>query len=320
MAAERWVVYATFDATGAPAPFVEEQLTAYRQVGFKTIVVDTSPTLSPEREAAWQRSSTQWLKRSNTGYDFGSYRRGLRILLEERRIPLEELDVVFANDSCYGPYSPLADVFGAFDALPRDGRRVFGITESHEVGHHLQSYWLYFRADVVHHASAFFEATPEAVDRDDAIHQGEVGFSRFVVERGCELVAWCPIDALVRHFADVHGTLLSILEFGLRRRLQRYRYTYSGDRACLNRLVGRPFKCNPTTAFGTHMHYHALTPFVKRNLVRDNPDHDAFVPISGIGNARDNATVHRLLRETERYRQRYGAGSPSAAGARFPHP
>lgn len=307
MATERWVVYATFDLEGAPAPFVEEQLVAYRQVGFQTIVVDTSPRISSEREAAWQRSSTQWLKRPNTGYDFGSYRRGLRVLLDERHVSIADLDVVFANDSCYGPYSPLADVFEAFDDLPRDGRRVFGITDSREFGHHLQSYWLYFRADVAHLAVEFFETTPEMSNRADAINHGEVGLSRFVVGHGCELVAWCPIDALVRHFASVRGKLLSILEFGLRRRLKRYRYTYSGDRACLNRLVGRPFLCNPMTAFGTHMHFEALTPFVKRQLVRENPDYDAFVPISDPADERDNLAVHRMLRETDHYRQRYGA-------------
>jgi hypothetical protein len=43
---ERWVVYAAFDADGRAAPHAVAQLAEYRDLGFETLVVDTSPTLS----------------------------------------------------------------------------------------------------------------------------------------------------------------------------------------------------------------------------------------------------------------------------------
>ena len=312
MTVERWVVYATFDAEGLAAPFAEDQLRAYRQLGFRTLVVDTSPRPTAERIAAWERSSTAWRQRENVGYDFGSYHHGLALLLGDFGVALPTLDLLLTNDSCYGPYAPLAEVFRRFDSAPRDGRQVFGMTDSAELSPHLQSYWLYFRADVVHHARDFLASVAPVGDRAAAIGQGEIGLSRHLGAQGCRLVAYRASTDVVRHFARFHGWLPSFVELAIRWHRHRPRYTREGDRACLKTLLGKPVAFNQTLAFGTHLHFQSMLPFVKRQLVRENPRADPLVPRNPPDDPRDNACIDRWLRSTEAYRRRYGrSGLPA---------
>jgi lipopolysaccharide biosynthesis protein len=141
-------VYAAFDAAGRAAPHAVAQLAEYRGLGFETLVVDTSPTLSAQREQDWRQIATDWQQRPNVGYDFISYRFGLETLIDRMGVDVERLSLILANDSCFGPFIPLRGVLEAFDALPRERPRLFGITENHEIRRHLQSYWLYMKPDV----------------------------------------------------------------------------------------------------------------------------------------------------------------------------
>ena len=306
MATEPWVVYATFDTDGLAAPFVEDQLVAYRQLGFQTLVIDTSPQPSGERIAAWQRSSTAWQWRANVGYDFMSYRVGLDVLLGKFGLSLAQLDLLLTNDSCYGPYSSLADIFKKFDAAPRDGKRVFGMTDSEEKGYHLQSYWMYFRSDVVEHAFNFLAKLDGITERDHAVEFGELGLSRYLLAQGCELAAFRSNVDVVKHFARFNGGFPSFLELAIRWWFERPRYTRDGDQACLRFMLGKTFSFNPMLAFGSHLHFESMLPFVKRQLIRENPKADPFVPATPPPDLRDNHCVARWLQSSRQYRRRYG--------------
>lgn len=301
----RWVVFATWDAAGAAAPYVVEQLLAYRECGFETLVVDASPWRSPAREDDWEMAASAWRPRANIGYDFGSYLYGLTVLVEEFGISIDRLSVLLTNDSCYGPYTSLIDVFACFDAPGMPAKAVFGITESGEITRHLQSYWMYFPAGVAGHALTFLRSLTATDTRDAAINHGEVGLSKHLLAQGCALIAWrTPADVL-RHYSRFHGKWLSLVELRLRRLLKRHRYTRQGDDVCLKELTNQPTVFNPTLVFGTHMHFDGLTPFVKRALLRDNPHRDPFVPAFDRGLPLDNARVAEALRDTDRYRGRY---------------
>lgn len=304
--APQWVIYASFDAAGAASPHAVAQLRGYRELGFETIVVDTSAQLSPERERDWDAWSTLWFRRANDGYDFGSYKHAAALLVETLAGGTEALSLLLTNDSCFGPYIPFADVFERVASLGVAGNRVFGMTDNDQFQHHLQSYWLYFPADVSGLALAFLREMPYVKDRDEAIQRGELSFSSYLSEHGVQLTALCPSEAVVAHFARFRSPLLSAIELGIRRLLKRPRYTRRGDAACLKHWLGRPYAVNVTMDFGTHMHFQRLTPFVKRQLIRDNPSDDPLVPPCAEFSTLDNAGVARVLRGTSGYRRRYG--------------
>lgn len=77
-------------------------------------------------------------------YDFGSYRIGYFWALEHHL--LEDADeLIFANDSCYGPVFPFENVF---DGMAKKNCDFWGLTDSYETEHHLQSFFLVFKRQV----------------------------------------------------------------------------------------------------------------------------------------------------------------------------
>jgi len=294
---KRWVIYSTFDESGRAASHAVEQVRAYQRAGFDTLVIDISPHVSKERKHDWNEVASKWIRRPNTGYDFMSYREGL-FLLCEMSSEKEGLDVLFTNDSCFGPFTPMADVFRNFYELDESRNTVFGITDSYEKSYHLQSYWLLFKAPLLHLAIKFFASMVTAQDRDEAIVNGELALSRYLLDEGCVLKAFNPVESTVRHFAHFKGRFLSPLELGLRRFAGRPKFNDYADKACLKYLLRRrDFACdlNQTLAFGVHMFKKNMTPFVKRKLISENPYADPAIP-AGLDVAKlSNETLADLL-------------------------
>jgi lipopolysaccharide biosynthesis protein len=292
---ERWLIYATHDREGLPAGHAVAQVLMHRRLGFEAVVVDTSPHLTRQRAADWQRAATFWFQRPNRGYDFTSYRDGLRSLLVERHLRLDRLHLILANDSCYGPFNPMAGPLAAHAAAMQP-RCVLGITDSWEVHYHLQSYWLSFLPDTVADAASFLEALPLLASREDAIERGELALSRYLLERGCRLDAICPIRDVAARCA--RGLVPGLVELGLRRLLKRPRYSHAADTVCLKYLLHRPdpfANFNPALGFGVAMVRSGSNPLIKRRLIHENPYHDRAIP-ADLGPARlRNEDVARLL-------------------------
>lgn len=294
----RWVVYAAFDEHGRPARHVDAQLSAYRAAGFEVFLVDTSPTVQAERRSGWERLATRWCQRANVGYDFASYRLGLSLLLGERGIDPAAIEVVFTNDSCFGPFMALDEVLARCRPVPRSRRVVFGITDSEEVSPHLQSYWLYVPAGAVDSVRTFFETMPLARDRDEAIRFGELALGTFLRREGIALVALSPVNLVIARFARFRARPLAIAELSLRRWCDRPKYSRKADTACLKWLLGRPTPArdlNATLAFGIDMVKAGMSPFLKRSLLRDNPYQDQRVARADVSRATDNASVAALF-------------------------
>jgi lipopolysaccharide biosynthesis protein len=95
----RALIYVHFDRDGIVDPHVEYALAQYRShVDHVVFVSPSVKELSPKQKTLVDR----FVPRENIGYDFGSWRDGLLTLDADR---YEE--IIFANDSVYGPlWSP----------------------------------------------------------------------------------------------------------------------------------------------------------------------------------------------------------------------
>ena len=300
----KWVVYSSFDADGRSTPYAAEQVAAYRALGFEVLIVDTSPFLSDDRKRDWDAGATRWFQRPNVGHDFGSYRAGAEMLVNELGLAPQRLDLLLANDSCFGPFVPLGQVFSHFDEFDREEKRVFGITDSHQILVHLQSYWIYFRSNVTPLALEFLRNMTLAADREEAIRHGELAMSEYLRAQGCVLTAYAPVVEMVSSFAKFRGSLPSLLELGARRILKRPKYTLRGDTECLRHLLGLPDKLqyfNPSAAFGSHLYYQRTVPFIKKNLFKENVYNDPRIETLGDVATLSNSDVARYLVE-RRYR------------------
>ena len=77
-------------------------------------------------------------------YDFGSYKRGYEYALKTGMLEDAE-ELVFCNDSCYGPVYPFEECFGVMAERSCD---FWGMTLNKKLKKHIQSYFYVFRPKV----------------------------------------------------------------------------------------------------------------------------------------------------------------------------
>ncbi len=121
--------------------------------------------------------------RENIGYDFYSYRLGLLSILNQS---YDYVTIINTSFLCID-----IDKFINNAMSVTHINSVFGISKSHMVGQHVQSYFytipstVFNRHDVV---SWFLNMTPISI-RNDVIFKYEIGFSKFLIDRGIPLIA-----------------------------------------------------------------------------------------------------------------------------------
>lgn len=140
---KRIAIFASFSKKKQIADYVVYYLKALHKVTDTIIFVADNDM---KREEADKLSGTvlTTICRRHGMYDFGSYRIGYFWALEHHL--LDETDeLIFANDSCYGPVFPFEKIFEKMDEKECD---FWGLTDSYEERHHLLSFFLVFKKNV----------------------------------------------------------------------------------------------------------------------------------------------------------------------------
>ena len=256
-AAARVAVFNHFDRRGTVAPFVEYYVRKLHDAGYAILFVSNSPRLAPAAIERLTPICGAILRRDNVGRDFGAYKDGLQAIPR-----LERLDsLVLVNDSVYGPFHDLGVLIDRMNLAEAD---VWGITDSWERRFHLQSFFLVFGPAAL--ASAAFDRFWRGVHYIQAkrwiIDRYEVGLTQALMAGGLRCRALFPYRAAAK--------LL-----GPRARTARRRDTLSiTERRFLRNVSamidsGNPF--NPTHFFWEILISRMGCPFLKRELLRDNP-------------------------------------------------
>ncbi|MCL4187671.1 MAG: hypothetical protein KJZ85_08690 [Rhodobacteraceae bacterium] len=195
----RMAVCLVFAAHGVPGSqlLALEHLTA---AGYAAVVVSNLPLAAPDRDALAARA---WrvVERANFGYDFGGYREGIRQVAPL----LAGLDrLVLLNDSVWYPVpvegadwlaaaeATGADFVGAVanDFAPpfplEDWRGVGWRHDPAAPGFHYCSFALSLGPDVLRDPgfTAFWRRLALTGNKHDTVRRGEVGLTRWALERG----------------------------------------------------------------------------------------------------------------------------------------
>jgi len=181
--------------------------------------------------------------RPNLGYDFGSYRTGLEYV--HGRLA-NYSRVILANDSVYGPLYSLRHILDDMSSTRSD---VWSITDSWEHGYHLQSYFLVIRDSVFTddrfwqfvYRIGYLHRTKRSVIRDY-----EVKLTRHMLRLGFAAEARIP-------YTEVRDRLL--------KKYPDYAYNWILDTHYVN----------PTHFFWFSLIKDFEAPFIKVELIRDNP-------------------------------------------------
>ena len=182
------------------------------------------------------------LIRENIGIDFGSWKVALEHTPDWRLYDR----LVIANDSVLGPLFPIDQIL---EPLQTETPLILGITESIQHEPHLQSYFVAFNRAALQ--LPFFEKfwTDLQFHRDKKvmIHKYEIGLTREARRAGCRVHAVFPFKK-VRDLAQKLERETVPAQAYSRRSL------------------------NPTHYFWKTLLVHQRCPFLKTELVRDNPE------------------------------------------------
>lgn len=174
----RALIFAHYDSHGIVDPHVMYALSCYRQY-FEVIHFVSTADLDVEQTRKVATIVERVIVRDNIGYDFLSWRAGFEAI---PRLKVFD-EVVFANDSCYGPCSDM-DTF--WDRLAGLNVDLWGASINRQFRPHVQSFFMGFGRNLIRSGfmQHFWGSIQNITDKMQLILSYEVGLSSQVEEAG----------------------------------------------------------------------------------------------------------------------------------------
>jgi hypothetical protein len=262
---KKLAIVSVYREPGSSSELNSHLFKSLRNSGFVVLAVDTS-----EVEPTNALDSDLLLWRNNLGWDFASWHAGIDYL-EAVGIALDQL--LLTNDSCYGPLAGLDEVLAKMDF---EASSVWSLTDGFFGGYHLQSNFLIFGRDVLESKaiSKFFDQYKFYTTKNEIVREGEIGFSRFLMNEGFKLGAVFRYEDLLKRFKEEFKDQLEL--FMSRPEVEQIRKYDSGFvPGNANWLIKTYEEINGGHLFNTtHTFWQLLLgqgfPFVKRDLLTSN--------------------------------------------------
>ena len=288
-AASRIAVFNHYDRDGVVHDFAAHYLRQLAEAGFTVIFVSNAPRLSRETVDRLRPSCALILRRANVGYDFGALKDGIAQIPSLERVEA----LLLVNDSVYGPFHPLKDIVSRMDR----SADVWGITDSWQHQFHLQSFFLLFgRTAVTSPAFAQFWSNVRYVQSKEwIIEKYEIGLTGALVAGGLSCRALYP-------YREAAAAFLEAVEG---RDLLRDPGRHPAERAFLvkaHAAIDSGAALNSTHYFWDYLIERMGCPFLKRELLRENPEGIPYVRqwdrVVAAASAYDTGLVERHLTST----------------------
>lgn len=247
----RALVFAHFDPHGIVDPHVLHALRCYRQ-HFEVIHFVSTAALTRSQQGYAAALADRVIVRDNVGYDFLSWRAGFEAIPQPRAFD----QIVFANDSCYGPITDLAALWASAAEAPGD---LWGASLNRQFRPHVQSFFMVFGRALIRSGfvRCFWHSVETLPDKMQTILRYEVGLSQQAEDAGFTIGALVDVsspDGETRR--RVVADTLSLTD-PVR--------SAAGLRAVANEPYPNPVQNYALEAIRRGM------PFVKVELLRDNP-------------------------------------------------
>lgn len=167
---------------------VQTLLSEFRDAGFHCALVSTSSATGRlVFDQPGLDGEVTVLRRSNVGYDFGSWAAFLHAFPDVRRARR----VLLANDSLVGPFESLGGILADFDRCPAD---IWGLVGTTQDAPHLQSHFVGYRDGALASPvlASFWDHIRVEPTKRDLIKRYEIGLTRLAVREGYVTVAHFP--------------------------------------------------------------------------------------------------------------------------------
>ena len=264
--AAKVALFMHFDGRGIVRGQLLEYMRELKANGRDVVFVSNAGHIRPEALAALQAICACVIIRKNIGYDFGAWRDAL----EHLRLPRADTEeIIFANDSVFGPLLPLGDTLRRLDYGKAD---IWGLTESWQVRYHLQSFFLAFGPRAIRAGAfgEFWQSVRPVPVKAYIVKAYEIGVTQAMMQGGLSCAALWGYESLVKlaNRAELEKLIdEDESEIGkadpiqITRKLQILR---------IRDGVARRVALNPTSDLWRQLLISGF-PFIKRELLRDNP-------------------------------------------------
>lgn len=172
----RLCIFAHYDKHDVIDKYVVEYLRQLHKMKFKIIFVSVSKI---KDTSSIRDYVMEIILRDNVGYDFMSWQKGIQSVLD---LSIYD-EVIFCNDSCYGPIYPLDDIF---NIMAKRNLDAWGITDSNQISYHIQSYFLVFTRKVFisEEFNNFMNSISVEKNKEIIVEKYEVGLSKMLISSG----------------------------------------------------------------------------------------------------------------------------------------
>ncbi len=179
-------VFSHYDAKHRIEGHIVHYIESIYNEGFDIIFVSTSLYLPTSQVNKISKFCRHVLVKENIGYDFGAWKTGLECLgtsLNHYR------SLLLCNDSVYGPLYSLSEMFSTMN----NRYDFWGVTDSLEVTHHLQSYFMVFSKKAICDPAFknFWKSYKIYKIKRNIVLQNEIGLSKKLKNRGYTQGAYC---------------------------------------------------------------------------------------------------------------------------------
>ena len=262
----RIVLFMHFDSRGVVRQQLLDYMRDLAENGREIVFVTNSGKLRPEAMRALQGLCAAIIIRRNIGYDFGAWADAIHEL-GLPRAGTEE--VILVNDSVFGPLLPLGDVLRRLDFGKAE---IWGLTESWQVRYHLQSFFLAFGPAALRSETfaKFWGNVRPVPAKSYIVKTYEIGFTQAMVKGGLRCAALWKYETLIKLVnRDELEKLIQAEETELGR-ADPIQITRKLQVLRIRDAVARRVALNPTSDLWRQLLLSGF-PFIKRELLRDNP-------------------------------------------------
>lgn len=187
----RTAIFAHFDKDNVIDDYVIYYLNALKKVAQKLIFVSDC-NLSTTETDKLNGIADEIIAAPHGEHDFGSYKRGF-LFAQENNFLNKTDELIFANDSCYGPFFPLKNIF---EKMEQENCDFWGITQNNKFKirknlfwkkceiPHIQSYFFVLKKEVFNSDAFlnFINSIKKEKNRNEVILKYEIGLSEMLLK------------------------------------------------------------------------------------------------------------------------------------------
>lgn len=223
-------LFAHFNINNEVSDYVFTYLESLADLGFDILFISNSQIGPSHTSKLLTVPNCRFFIRENKGGDFGAW----KWALDQQLVPEDTDRLLLANDSIFGPFFDLRQIFNDMEARDVD---FWGLTDNYQGGWHIQSYFLYFKKNAFTSDTfkKVFKEEFSRLEKLQIIKKGELQLTKSLSDSGLKGMAFIPYSQLDPNFEEWDAK-------------------------------------NPTHFFWDHLIEQFNFPFVKKELILQNPE------------------------------------------------